>query len=228
MSEIFAHRGLHTDERENTLGAFRAARELGVDGIEFDVRRTLDGQLVVHHDPAVGELVIARTRAAQLPSHVTTLGEALEACRGVSINVEIKNIRHAGEPTYDDSGDFAARVVATVHEANLSHAVIFSCFDFATCVVVRSLAPSLRVGWLLDWSKSTTRALVRAHDAGLDAVHPAHGRVGATAVQRARALGLEVNVWTPNSPRDIGAMAALGVHAIITDDPVTAMALIRP
>jgi glycerophosphoryl diester phosphodiesterase len=51
--EVFAHRGLHVAERENTLAAFRAAVELGVDGVELDVRRTIDGFLVVHHDSSV-------------------------------------------------------------------------------------------------------------------------------------------------------------------------------
>ena len=228
MSQIFAHRGLHVHERENTLEAFQAAKDLGVDGIEFDVRRTLDGRLVIHHDPVADRRVIARSLASQLPAHVASLADALEVCRGVSINVEIKNIRHATEPTYDASGEFATQVVTMVHEASLSHAVIFSCFDFATCVAVRSMSPSLRVGWLLDWSKSTSRAIARAHDAGLDAVHPAHGRLSATSRERARTLGLAVNVWTPNSPHDIGAMAALGVDAIITDDPATALVLTRP
>ena len=35
---------------ENTLGAFENAVKHGY-GIEFDVWRTNDGQLIVHHDP---------------------------------------------------------------------------------------------------------------------------------------------------------------------------------
>lgn len=48
----YAHRGLHdnqTQQPENSLAAFRAAREAGY-GVELDVRFTADRQIVVFHD----------------------------------------------------------------------------------------------------------------------------------------------------------------------------------
>lgn len=49
----FAHRGLHDGGRaENSLSAFRAAKEAGY-GIELDVRLSRDGELVVFHDPTL-------------------------------------------------------------------------------------------------------------------------------------------------------------------------------
>ena len=45
-----AHRGLSALMPENTLPAFGAAIALGADEIEFDVRLTRDGQLIVSHD----------------------------------------------------------------------------------------------------------------------------------------------------------------------------------
>ena len=74
MIDVFAHRGFHLAERENTLAAFAAALEIGVDGVELDVRRTLDGVLVVHHDPDVGSLDIALSTRSDLPEYVPTLG----------------------------------------------------------------------------------------------------------------------------------------------------------
>lgn len=49
---VVAHRGLHDNKTlpENSLGAFENAINHGF-GIEFDVWRTKDGELVVHHDP---------------------------------------------------------------------------------------------------------------------------------------------------------------------------------
>ncbi|MBO7196185.1 MAG: glycerophosphodiester phosphodiesterase [Clostridia bacterium] len=47
---MYAHRGLHNNERaENSMSAFRAAVDAGY-GIELDVRLSCDGQLVVFHD----------------------------------------------------------------------------------------------------------------------------------------------------------------------------------
>ena len=48
---IYAHRGDRTRAADNTIEAFDLAVEAGADGIELDVRRTIDGVLVVSHDP---------------------------------------------------------------------------------------------------------------------------------------------------------------------------------
>ncbi len=50
---VAAHRGWCDKYPENTLEAFRAANDLGVDQIEIDVRVTADNHLVVIHDPTV-------------------------------------------------------------------------------------------------------------------------------------------------------------------------------
>jgi glycerophosphoryl diester phosphodiesterase len=50
---VLAHRGGASLAPENTLVAFEKARSIGVDAIEFDVRATKDGHLVVIHDETV-------------------------------------------------------------------------------------------------------------------------------------------------------------------------------
>lgn len=47
---VLAHRGASADYAEHTLGAYLAALDLGVDGLECDVRLTADGHLVCVHD----------------------------------------------------------------------------------------------------------------------------------------------------------------------------------
>lgn len=50
---VAAHRGWCSDYPENTMPAFKAAIEVGVDQIETDVRITRDGELVLIHDSTV-------------------------------------------------------------------------------------------------------------------------------------------------------------------------------
>jgi len=50
---VAAHRGWSAKYPENTMEAFRAAVEIGVDQIETDVRITKDGELVLIHDATV-------------------------------------------------------------------------------------------------------------------------------------------------------------------------------
>ena len=50
---VAGHRGACRDYPENTMAAFRAALDMGVDQIETDVRMTVDGELVLVHDESV-------------------------------------------------------------------------------------------------------------------------------------------------------------------------------
>jgi glycerophosphoryl diester phosphodiesterase len=225
MTAIFAHRGLHTTARENTISAFHAARDCGVEGVELDVRRTSDGQLVVHHDPSAGDLDIAATSKASLPSYIPTLRESLDALVGLTVNVELKSLRQSLEPTGDDVMAFVHEVVSLVRDTGSAQSVIFSSFDLVTCEELKRCAPEIPVGWLL-WLEDLRQAIPLAHERGFDAVNPSFRLTNRESVDLAQSLGLEVNVWTVNAQTDILAMAALGVDRIITDDPVLAISLV--
>jgi glycerophosphoryl diester phosphodiesterase len=78
--KIVAHRGASQEAPENTLAAFVKAVEIGADVIEFDVRRSSDGRLVISHDPV-------RKPAPELP----TLEETLRLTQGrIQLDVELK------------------------------------------------------------------------------------------------------------------------------------------
>ncbi len=223
MTKVVAHRGLHVVERENTVAAFAAAREAGADGVELDVRAGSDGVLVVHHDPALDDLVIAEHPAATLPGHVARLSQALGACDGLEVNVEIKMDAYgAHDPR---RSPFIERVVATVDAAGLGTRVLYSSFDEPTCRYLREVAPSSAVGLLLDVTDDAREALVGAVAAGYAALHPYFGTVTADVVADVHAAGLALNVWTPNEREDLVRLLDWGVDAVITDDPALALAL---
>jgi glycerophosphoryl diester phosphodiesterase len=48
--QLIGHRGARGEAPENTLGGFRYLSQLGLRGVEFDVRMLSDGTLVVLHD----------------------------------------------------------------------------------------------------------------------------------------------------------------------------------
>lgn len=53
--KIIGHRGAKGLAPENTLVSFRAALQHRVDGLEFDLRVTRDGVVVLSHDPAISD-----------------------------------------------------------------------------------------------------------------------------------------------------------------------------
>jgi glycerophosphoryl diester phosphodiesterase len=77
---VIAHRGFHATAPENTLEAFAAAVELGVDMVELDVQETADGELVVYHDDAVEGTLVSRMSydelRTRLPAELADAGKA--------------------------------------------------------------------------------------------------------------------------------------------------------
>ena len=92
---VLSHRGYHERVPENTLAAFAEAVDLGVDGIETDLRVSADGQIVLFHDRhardgrAVRDLTRAELSAA-MGFEVPTLDEALNGFPEIIWNLEIK------------------------------------------------------------------------------------------------------------------------------------------
>ncbi len=216
MTKVFAHRGCTEGFVANTLEAFVEARRRGADGVEFDVRRSLDGALVVHHDAEVpGCGLIHETRVADLPPHVPLLAEVIEASSGMAMNVEIKNL--PGDPGHDPSGALSRAVAAELADHGLGDASIVSSFDAATIEAFRAAEPSIPIGWLLGATAPLDRALEIAQERAYQALHPNFVLVTAPFVERCHHGGLAVNVWTPNEDRDLEAMLAAGVDTLITD-----------
>jgi len=224
VTDVYAHRGAHLETRENTLDAFREARRLGVAGVELDVRQTADGALVVHHDPVVELLVIAQSNAADLPGFVPHLAESLEELRGLRVNVEIKNSRDPTESTYDESGTLVRDVVACAR-ASKETSILISCFDRATCRQVREAGGDLEVAWLLA-KGSLEDFFAIAIEEHFNALNPHYSMVTPESQRHAREVGLVLNAWTVNSPRDLTAMGHAGVASVITDEPALALELL--
>jgi glycerophosphoryl diester phosphodiesterase len=225
VTAIFGHRGCTEGFVENTVEAFVEAGRRGADGVEFDVRRSADGALVVHHDAEVaGVGLIPDTPVADLPPHVPLLGAVIEACDGMQMNVEVKN--KPGDPGYDPSGSLARAVAAELVEQHRLDGVIVSSFDAPTIEAVRTAEPALAVGWLLGVTADLGAALATALDRHYQALHPFFVGVRDDFVRRCQQAGLAVNVWTPNTDADLEAMLDLGVDALITDRLSAALALV--
>ena len=205
------------------------ARRLGADGVELDVRRSADGGLVVHHDAALPDGRPIRTlRVAELPAEVPLLTPALDACDGMLVNIEIKNLPTEGE--FDPTEAVAIAVAALASERRLSVGAryLISAFTLATIDAVRAAEPDLPTGWLIPPRFDQLAAVQTAAERGHVAVHPHHQAVTAELVAAAHAAGLAVNTWTVDDPVRMQLLADLGVDAIITNVPNIALTALAP
>jgi len=221
---VLAHRGSgpHGPEPENSVAAFRAAASLGADGVELDVRRGRDGLLLVHHDAALADgRLLAELGPAELPSEVCSLAEALDACGGLVVNVEIKN--WPADLDYDPSekvatatGEvLAGRLAAGQH-------VVVSSFSRRALRAFSLAAPRVETAWLVGPERDPNVVGTLARAAGVEGLHPFETAVDAAYVEAARAFGLRLRVWTVDEPERITALAGLGVDAVITNEVTVA------
>ncbi len=217
MTDIIAHRGASEAAAENTLKAFRLARELGADWVELDVRRTADGVVVVHHDAHLPDgRMVAELDCEELPESVPSLAEALEECNGMGVNIEIKNLRE--DPDYD-ADHLVSEAVAGLAMAYLGpERVIVSSFNVDTLDRLHEVEPAIPLA-LLFVIDDPTSTIYRAVAHQMAAVHPYDELVDVTVVRRAHEAGLLVNVWTVNDPGRMAELVAFGVDGICTDVP---------
>ncbi len=224
MAAVIAHRGASVAAPENTLQAFRLAKEFGADWIELDVRRTADGVAVVHHDAHLEDgRRIGHMSADDLPGYVPSLAEALEACDGVGVHIEIKNL--PDDPDYD-SENLVADAVAGLIAAYLGpDRAVVSSFNVAAVQAVRAVDPSISTG-LICGIVPPQQAIERACAHEMAAVHAFDAMCDSTFVRSAHDAGLIVNAWTINNAERMKELLDMGIDGLITDVPDTARTVV--
>jgi glycerophosphoryl diester phosphodiesterase len=221
---VIGHRGAAAVAPENTLAALEAAVAAGVDLVEFDVG---------------ADLRLAHSQR-EVPEEPLDLDAALEFLRAhrTGVHVDVKEVGVERE------------VVDAVRRHGLAGRALFSTAWPQTSRRLAKLAPELlrAIGYPRDRYSISSRgwppAVSSAGASALRAVMPAriplllrwaradvlslhHRLVSRAAVRRAHALGAPVLAWTANDPDLVAELADLGVDAIVSDDPATAIATLN-
>lgn len=244
LPAVVAHRGASLDHPENTIRAFDAAVEAGADFVELDVRLTADGIPIVLHDLDVArttdgsglvhQLALAEVKRLDASggrgprAEVPTLREALESLSGrVGVNIEIKNI--PGEPAFDSPREAAAeQVVKTLGDLGFPGPVLVSSFNWLAIERIQELDGAISTGFLTSAAVDPRAALVYARSrrhAFVLPQSPALFGAGEAFVREAHADGIRVGTWTVDDPEAIRSLFAMGVDAVASNDPVTAVAV---
>jgi glycerophosphoryl diester phosphodiesterase len=243
---IIGHRGASAVAPENTLAAFERALDDGADGIEFDVRLARDGVPIVIHDATLRRTAGIDAQIAALSSSdlsaidvgswfnrrrparasdayacetIPSLARVFEAvaprCR--LLYVELKC-------DAQETNSLVERVVAEVRAHKLERRVVIESFTLAAVAEAKRLAPELRASAAFERRPGrplpTARTLLkRARDCRADELALARSLVSRRTVEAARAHGLQTVVWTVDHPSWAGRACALGLRAVITNDP---------
>jgi len=239
VPRVVSHRGAAGHAPENTLAAMRAGAGLGAAWVEFDVKLTLDRQIVVIHDDTLERTtdghgaVAVRTLAefagldaggwygpAFAGEPLPSLAQAVAVLDelGLGANVEIK-------PT-PGRGPLSGRVVGAFLRERWPRRLpppVVSSFWPDALAAVRETAPEIETALLSftmpdDWRTHLERL-------GCGACHILHTALSAERVAAVRAAGFAVRAFTVNDPARARTLYDWGVESIVTDYPERLLAL---
>jgi len=230
----FAHRGADP-RRENTMGAFRRAVELGYRYLEIDVRTAADGTLVVFHDDALDRATTGTGKLSektweQLSELRVGAGEEfseplvrfedlLGSWDDVHLNVDLKDA--------DSVSEFAR----LVEEYQAHDRVLAASFNDARRHGVRKQL-SRPVATSGGWAATALIVLLgplglmgrlggRVAEIDCVQVPISQGRIRVVTprfVQRCHRAGLQVHVWVVDDPAQMHELLDMGVDGLMTDD----------
>lgn len=216
---VIGHRGA-AGSPENSLDAIRAAAAAGADGVEVDVRSTLDGVLVLAHDPVVGGLEVAASTLGSLRKvhpPLATLEEALGACEELPfVNLELK-------PPIADVDEVLSRLDGVL--AKRREGILISSFWVPILARAAERLPRVDVGVLsaAAYDPDGRLGLASAGEIGARTLLPEHPAVTEALIGEAHRLGMSLITWTVDDPVRVRTLAAWGVDGIICDDPASAL-----
>jgi glycerophosphoryl diester phosphodiesterase len=229
---ISAHRGGSADDGVPAAERYRRAIELGVDFVEFDVRKTRDGTTVIYHDDrtASGRDVPGltyRELAEELGPEAMTFDELLDVAAGrVGLHLDLK-----------ETGYEAEVVRAVLDRCPVDRLVITS--GDAAIRTIKEQFPHVRAGLsigeeidrLAPWMKLRVRLselfprrrLEGCH-ADFVAVHQQLARL--TGLRYGESHGMDAWVWTVDDEPGIAHfLADPRVTTLITNRPDIALRL---
>lgn len=212
-----AHRGASAYEPENTIRSFERAIEMKAEMIEFDVRQSLDGRLVVIHDAKVDRttdgkgLVSEKTLSglreldAGKGEKIPSFEEALDACAGrAKLVIELKE------------NGIEEKVLSAINARGLKDDVFIVSFNASRLRLVKTLDLGVRTGLILF---ASANPVALAEKCGADAVAPFRWFITKGLVEKARSRGLYTFTWTVDDAGKAGVLRDMGVTGIVTNRP---------
>ncbi|NJD20306.1 MAG: glycerophosphodiester phosphodiesterase [Gemmatimonadetes bacterium] len=229
--EIIAHRGYSARAPENTLAALEAAVQAGADAVEFDLSTAACGTPVLFHDPMLSRTTngvgpLRRRSLEQLKTldagkwfspefageRIPSFDEALQALEGrmARIYAEVKGFRELEDTD---------RMVRIARDAGMLGQVVFISMNWTLLDRMRGQEAGLSIGYVVDEAGELAEAVARCHGDGAAMAHVRADLLAAAPalLDRLKAQGTEVAVWTVDDPAEAARLLAAGVTRITTN-----------
>lgn len=229
--EVIGHRGARFEVPENTLAGFQHAVALGLTTVEFDVRTTADGELVVIHDDTLDRTtngsgkvsdttwdgireLDARSIHIHWPEHasVPLLGDVLATLSDMpQMQVEIK------QDTRQNLRYTVPQTIAILRETGKDESAVITSFDPYVLELAQQHAPQIRRGLIGDFSREPMWYLARQLKVNRACIGLRTAHRG--LVQRAHTEGYVAVAWPCNDEGSVRQVLEYGFDEVCTDAP---------
>lgn len=228
---VVAHRGYWKtqDTYENTLSSLKNAINIGAEGSECDLNITRDGRIILFHDPSYNGKRIEDMTYAQSQSYTLRTGEKMPLLEDY-LAIAAKQYRTTpilelkGHSTPEREDALVDSVLHLVRVAGMQGRVEYISFSRHICERLIAKDSSAKVAYLTgDLSPLQLKDLGYT---GLDYGGWIFNK-NPEWIDQAHALGLEVNVWCIDNPKEMQFYIDKGIKYITTDEPVILQQLLK-
>ncbi|WGL61344.1 glycerophosphoryl diester phosphodiesterase [Pigmentibacter sp. JX0631] len=233
IPRVIGHRGAKGFAPENTITSFRKAKEIGANWVEFDVKETEDGVLIIMHDDDLdrttngsGKLISKKWEAIKnldagswfssefKNEKIPTFDQTISVLGQLNLgaNVEIKPC-----PSRETRTAIAiANEIKNKWPKNLPKPIV-SSFSMESLLAAKKIEPNLIIGALFeklppDWKKI-------AKEVKAQTIHLDHEIVTKELIMEIQGEGYPILTYTVNDQTRANYLFELGVSAVFTDYP---------
>ncbi len=221
---IIGHRGC-AYEPENTLSSIKRAIELGVDGVEIDVRRCKSSEIVVIHDDKVDRTANGRGYVKDFnlkdlkklnvngTEKIPTLEEIIDFIR----NFNYKNKKSIKLVVELKEKGLEEDVIKTIKKYSMVGNTIIISFYHQLIKNIKKLNSKINAGIL--FVGNPVDAVSLAKDADAELLFPNFNFVDRGFAENARKNKLKVFVWNIDDVENLKKMLELNVDGVGSNRP---------
>ncbi|MDF1737663.1 MAG: glycerophosphodiester phosphodiesterase family protein [Verrucomicrobiales bacterium] len=224
---IMAHRGASADCPENTTSSIVEAAKQGAPVVEFDVRETSDGVLVLFHDKTFERFTGGKN---------TVEGETWDSIKDTDVGAWFTGGKFKGEkmplfrealelcfehdmiPLIEHKTGSAAAYAKVIKELDCADKIIVQSFNWNFLRDFQKELPDVKLG-ALGSKELTAERFTEIKGFAPDWVGWAFSDFTAGNLKALQSAGFLVTLWTVNNPEEAQKWIAAGIDGIITDKP---------
>lgn len=229
--EIIAHRGDSAHAPENTIAAVKLAWQVGSDAVEVDVHLSHDQKIMAIHDPSTRRTAGQPCRVSQTPSaRLRQLdvgrykGEHF-AGQCIPFLTDVLSCLPPQGRLFIDikcGSEIISPLRDVLYRSGKQGQVVVISFDFEMLEQFKRAMPEVPAYGLCDtWLGRTYRQSLirRAQTSGLDGLDLHWAGLTHHFAHQVRQAGLDLYVWTVDSPSMAQRLADMNVQGITTNNP---------